>query len=81
VDEPTQGIDVGARSEIYRLLRDLAAGGMAVLLISSDLPEVIGMSDRVAVMRHGRVAGVIDRAEATAERVLALAIGAAEGQA
>jgi rhamnose transport system ATP-binding protein len=75
LDEPTQGVDVGAKAEIHRLIGDLAAKGLAVVLISSELPEVLGLSDRVAVMRAGTVAGVLNRAEATQERVLELAIG------
>jgi rhamnose transport system ATP-binding protein len=77
LDEPTQGVDVGAKSEIHRMMVDLAERGMAILMISSELPEALGMSDRVAVMRGGRLAGVIGRAEATQENVLALALGAA----
>lgn len=75
LDEPTQGIDVGAKSEIHRLMCDLAEQGMAVLMISSELPEVLGMSDRIAVMHAGRIAGVLSREEATPEKVLALALG------
>jgi rhamnose transport system ATP-binding protein len=73
VDEPTRGVDVGARLEIYRVLDELTAGGLAVLMISSDLPEVLGMSDRVVVMREGRTTGELGRKEASAERVMALA--------
>jgi len=76
VDEPTQGIDVGAKTEIHRLLGELAAAGTAILLISSELPEVLALSDRVAVMAGGTIAGVLDRGEATPEAVMALAIGA-----
>jgi ribose transport system ATP-binding protein len=72
-DEPTRGIDVGARAEIYALMRALAAQGKGILMVSSDLPEVLGMSDRLYVMSHGRIAGELSRAEATQERVLALA--------
>ena len=72
-DEPTRGIDVGARAEIYALMRQLAAQGKGILMVSSDLPEVLGMSDRIYVMSHGRIAGELPRAEATQERVLALA--------
>ena len=75
LDEPTQGVDIGAKAELHRLIGDLAAQGMAVLLISSELPEVLGLSDRVAVMHAGRIAGVLPRAEATQEKVLALALG------
>lgn len=75
LDEPTQGIDVGAKWEIHRLMCDLAEQGRAVLMISSDLPEVLGMSDRIVVMREGTVAGILGRAEATQERILSLALG------
>lgn len=80
VDEPTRGVDIGAREEIYRLLRELTAGGMACVLISSDLNEVLGMSDRIAVMRNGRIAGMLDGATATEEGVMRLAAGVAEMQ-
>jgi ribose transport system ATP-binding protein len=73
-DEPTRGIDVGAKVEVYRLMNDLAARGAAVLMISSELPEILGMSDRVLVMRQGRIAGELPRAEATEEAILALAL-------
>ena len=75
LDEPTQGIDVGAKSEIHRLMSELARQGVAILMISSELPEILGMSDRVYVMHGGRIAGELSRAEATQERVLELALG------
>ena len=75
LDEPTQGIDVGAKAEIYRLMRELANSGMAILMISSETTEVLGMSDRVAVMSGGRIAGILDRTEATPYAILALALG------
>jgi rhamnose transport system ATP-binding protein len=75
LDEPTQGIDVGAKAEIYRLMRDLANEGMAILMISSETTEVLGMSDRIAVMSGGKIAGVLDRTEATPYAILALALG------
>ncbi len=75
LDEPTQGIDVGAKSEIHELMMELAEQGAAILMISSELPEILGMSDRVAVMRGGTIRAVLDRAEATQEKVLALALG------
>jgi rhamnose transport system ATP-binding protein len=77
LDEPTQGVDVGAKAEIHRLVAQLARDGAAVLLISSELPEVLGLANRVAVMRNGRVSGVLSRQEATPEAVLELAFGAA----
>ncbi len=75
LDEPTQGIDVGAKSEIHRLMCDLAERGLSILMISSELPEILGMSDRVAVMRQGRVVGVLDRKDATDHSIMALAFG------
>ena len=73
VDEPTRGVDVGARSEIYRLLRALKARGVALLVVSSELPEVLALADRIVVMAEGRTVGEIAGAEATEEAVLALA--------
>jgi ribose transport system ATP-binding protein len=74
-DEPTRGIDIGAKSEIYRLMRALADAGVAVLMISSDMEEVIGVSDRVAVMHKGRIAGILDRDECSEIGILRLAVG------
>ena len=75
-DEPTRGIDVGAKYEIHRLVDELAQQGKAIVMISSELPEVLGMSDRILVMRSGRVAGVIDdAASATQAQVMKLAVG------
>ena len=65
MDEPTRGIDVGAKAEIHRLMSELAQKGMAILMISSELPEVLGMSDRILVMRAGRIVAEVDRADAT----------------
>ena len=75
LDEPAQGIDVGAKFEIYQLLAKLAQSGLAILMISSDTPELLGMSDRIAVMAKGKIAGILDRAEATPYAVLNLALG------
>jgi rhamnose transport system ATP-binding protein len=75
LDEPTQGVDVGAKAEIHRLMCRLAGQGMAILMISSELPEVLGMSDRIAVMHAGTIIGIMDRTEATQEQILALALG------
>ena len=75
VDEPTRGIDVGTKAEVHRILSDLAAEGVAVLMVSSELLEVLGMADRVLVMREGRIAGELDREEATEESVMRLATG------
>ena len=65
LDEPSQGVDVGAKSEIHRLMCELAGRGLAILMISSELPEILGMSDRIAVMRNGAIAGILNRPEAT----------------
>ncbi|MCL2127842.1 MAG: sugar ABC transporter ATP-binding protein [Treponema sp.] len=75
VDEPTRGVDVGARSEIYDLLRKLAKTGIAVMVISSDLPEILGISDRIYVMKDGGISGELSREEATENSVLTLALG------
>jgi ribose transport system ATP-binding protein len=74
-DEPTRGIDVGAKAEIYRLMRELSDSGVAVLMISSDMEEVIGVSDRVAVMHEGHIQGTLDRADCSEENILQLAVG------
>jgi rhamnose transport system ATP-binding protein len=78
VDEPTRGIDVGTKAEVHRLLSELAGRGIAILMISSELPEVLGMADRVLVMREGRITGRLDRAEATAETVMHAATASLE---
>jgi len=77
LDEPTRGIDVGAKVEVHHLIDDLAASGMAIILISSDLPEVLAMSDRILVMREGRQMAIFGHKEATQERVLSAAMGQA----
>jgi ABC-type sugar transport system ATPase subunit len=75
LDEPTRGIDVGAKAEIYRLLVELVAAGSSMLLISSEMEEVLGLSHRVGVMHDGRLAGVLDRSQATQQTVIRLATG------
>lgn len=75
LDEPTRGVDVGARFEIYRLIRQLAAEGTAILMVSSELPEILGMADRVAILSEGRLAAILPVAESTPERVMAYATG------
>jgi ABC-type sugar transport system, ATPase component len=76
LDEPTRGIDVGTKAAVHALMSELAAQGMAILMISSELPEVLGMSDRIVVMREGRVAGIFEREGATQELLMAAATGA-----
>jgi inositol transport system ATP-binding protein len=78
LDEPTRGIDVGAKSEIHRLMSKLAQEGKAIIMISSELPEILGMSDRVLVMHEGRVGGVFDRKDATQETIMRAATGHGE---
>lgn len=75
VDEPTRGIDVGAKAEIYALLKQMAEGGLGILVMSSEMPELLGICDRIYVMRNGRITGEFDRAEATQEKILTYAIG------
>ena len=79
LDEPTRGIDVGAKAEVHAMVRELAEEGMAILCISSDLPEVLAMSDRILVMREGRQMGILGRDEATQEAVMSLATGEGGG--
>jgi ABC-type sugar transport system ATPase subunit len=74
LDEPTRGVDVGAKSEIYAIIHELAGAGIAILMVSSELPEVLGLADRIIVMQNGRITGELPRAEASEERVLALAM-------
>ncbi|MET8876188.1 sugar ABC transporter ATP-binding protein [Nocardia sp. NPDC004604] len=74
LDEPTRGVDVGAKVEIYHVIEELAESGVAVLVISSELPEVLGLADRIVVMQHGRVTGELERSEASEEAILALAM-------
>jgi ribose transport system ATP-binding protein len=74
-DEPTRGVDIGAKAEIYSLMRGLAQRGVAVIVISSDMEEVLGISDRVAVMHEGRITGILDRADCSEENIMQLAVG------
>jgi rhamnose transport system ATP-binding protein len=74
LDEPTQGVDVGSKAEIHDLMQRLAEDGLAIIMISSELPEILGMSDRVAVMHAGAIRAVLSRGEATQSRILALAL-------
>ena len=81
LDEPTHGVDVGAKAEIYQIVRDLAATGISIILVSSELPEIIAMSDRVIVMFEGRITGKLDRDELTEERIMACATGSVDESA
>ena len=73
LDEPTRGIDVGTKAAVHELMSNLAAEGMAILMISSELPEILGMSDRIIVMREGHLTGQFSRAEATQEKIISAA--------
>ena len=75
LDEPTRGIDVGAKQEIYRIMRDIAAQGVAIIMISSEMLELIGMSDRILVISEGRQAGTLEPEEFSQQRILELASG------
>ena len=75
LDEPTRGVDIGAKKEIYSVINDLAAKGVAIILVSSELPEVLGMSDRIMIVHEGKVTGIVDAAEADQEKVMTLATG------
>jgi ribose transport system ATP-binding protein len=74
-DEPTRGIDVGAKSEIYHLMRNLADKGVVVIVISSDMEEILGISDRIAVMHEGKITGRLKREEFNEETIMRLAVG------
>ena len=75
LDEPTRGIDVGAKAEIYRLMDEYVAEGNSIIMVSSEMPEVLGMSDRIIVMHEGRLTGTFDYDDATQERIMAAASG------
>ncbi len=75
MDEPTRGVDIGAKKEIYSVINDLAAKGVAIIMVSSELPEVLGMSDRIMVVHEGKITGIIDAAQADQEKVMTLATG------
>jgi ABC-type sugar transport system ATPase subunit len=78
MDEPTRGIDIGTKAEIYRLIRQLAAGGTAIIAVSSELPELIGMSDRILIMHEGRISGEVRADEAEEEVLLTYCYGKAD---
>ena len=75
LDEPTQGVDVGSKSEIHDLVMQMAERGVAILLISSELPEILGMSDRIGVMHAGRMMGILSRQAATQSSIMTMAFG------
>jgi ribose transport system ATP-binding protein len=74
-DEPTRGIDVGAKAEVYRLMGSLADNGVAIIMISSDMEEILGVSDRIAVMHEGKIAGILNSDEFSQETIMSLAVG------
>ena len=75
MDEPTRGIDVGAKRDIYELMNELTASGVSIIMVSSELPEVLGMSDRIVVVHEGRIAGELLHDEADQEKIMTLATG------
>lgn len=79
-DEPTRGIDVGAKQEIYQIMNDLAGSGKAIIMISSDMEELIGMSDRVVILCKGRMAGIMNKEEISQEAILAKSAGGGENE-
>ena len=79
LDEPTRGIDVGAKTEVHQIINELSAQGLGIILISSDMPEILAMSDRILVMREGRQMGLFTREEATQEIILTAAMGQSSG--
>ena len=73
LDEPTRGVDVGAKYEIYKIMRDLVKKGKAIIMVSSEMPELLGMSDRVMIMREGRLSGILEKDEVSQEEVMKFA--------
>ena len=80
LDEPTRGIDVGAKYEIYCIINDLVAAGKSVVMISSELPEVLGMSDRIYVMNEGRIVGELSQEEASQEKIMSCILSSSKGE-
>ena len=78
LDEPTKGVDVGAKSQMYEIMSELAQKGYAIVLISSEMPEVLAMSDRIGVMHEGKLVKILNRDEATQEKLLAYAMNSAD---
>lgn len=75
LDEPTRGVDIGAKKEIYTIINELAGKGVAIIMVSSELPEVLGMSDRIMVIREGTLRGILNQEEANQENIMTLATG------
>ena len=75
LDEPTRGVDIGEKKEIYTIINELASKGVAIIMVSSELPEVLGMSDRIMVIREGEVRGILKKEEANQENIMTLATG------
>jgi len=75
LDEPTRGVDVGAKKEIYNIINELASKGVAIIMVSSELPEILGMSDRILIIREGTVRGILNKEEANQEKIMTLATG------
>lgn len=75
LDEPTRGIDIGAKKDIYDLMNELTSQGVTIIMVSSELPEIIGMSDRIMVVHEGRMAGILNREEADQKRIMTMATG------
>jgi len=80
LDEPTKGVDVGAKTAIFNIMNDLAAMGYGIIMVSSEMPEVLGMSDRIVVMKEGRVAAILETRTATQEQILRAAMATAVAQ-
>ena len=78
MDEPTKGIDIGAKAEIYKLMEEIVASGKSIIMVSSEMTEVIGMSDRILVMREGHMAGELQRGEFEEERIITYAVGGSQ---
>ena len=75
MDEPTKGIDIGAKAEIYKLMEDIVASGKSIIMVSSEMTEVVGMSDRMLIMREGKLVGELEREEFEEERIITYAVG------
>lgn len=75
LDEPTRGVDIGAKKEIYNVINELAKEGVAIIMVSSELPEILGMSDRIVVVREGQITGIVNKEEANQENIMTLATG------